>query len=105
MSKCCMHRTIFFFCSVLGSAATASTLETKTILHLKFCAKVVSSFHIFLQPDLVSVRTLQTLDVKRVIMYYIDGTKPFSTSNQLFCSLDKPQWTVRGFSTLAMLDG
>ncbi|XP_078518308.1 uncharacterized protein LOC144782952 [Lissotriton helveticus] len=59
----------------------------------KFMPKVVSQFHInqtielpvfFPNPDSVADRALHTLDVKRALLYYIDRTKDFRKTKQLF---------------------
>lgn len=57
-------------------------------------SKVVSHFHlnqtialtVFFLQDTVTERRLHTLDVKRVLMYYIDQNTLFHKSDQLFVS-------------------
>ena len=61
--------------------------------------KVASAFHInqtielpvfFQKPESIAETALQTLDVKRAVLFYTERTKPFRKTQQLFISFTKP---------------
>lgn len=65
----------------------------------KVLPKVISPFHLnqsvelpvfFPQPDSVAERALHTLDVKRALLYYIERTKSFRNTKQLFVAFGPP---------------
>lgn len=76
--------------------------KVRLCTNLKFLFKVIFPFHLyqalkllvfFPKPNTIAEHALHTLDVKRALMYYVECSKPFRKTKQLFFQI-QPKETL-----------